>query len=411
MLKILRDNMQGKDIVLFGTGNIAKEFYTKYKNIAKIKYFTSNGSSEFFDLEKMDISDVYKQKNVFIVLCCSLDDIRYKLERQLQDNGMEYLKNYVDYDLAEAAMDNEKEKVMLFIGVCHQQIVCNCISRCSNVFGVFIHRNLIFSDDCVQVRKKIDIISNYAICIVIPTMHDDVELNKLCKQLDDRTTIVSMPFIYYSLYFLQSNWFMHGPYQQDEMFLRNVISYRVDIQPYLYYLFDDDNLVSMVKKNMTTSEIVSTVSDENFYSKEYVDKMLKRTLRLIEISEQQSDIKICDWMIDNYKKIKIYRDKYHFNNQLIYEYAKRIMNYLGCSDINLDYRDVISYMGEKRGRMWLYEMPIYPSVARHLELQFVNEQTTYCVLKSHHEKQMIFRDVIEDKVECLKLIINLKEHL
>lgn len=412
MLDMLRENMQGKDIVLFGTGKIATNFYNKYKDKVSIKYFIDNKISEFNGLEQLDIRLAYKKKNIFIVLCCNIEEFRYKLERQLQDNGVEYLKGYVDFDFAEAAIDNKK-KVILFIGVCHQLIVCSHISRFSNLFGKYIYINSMFSSDSLHVKEKICKIAQYVICVVISDICGDDRLNNFCREISDKNKIpiVRMPLFYYPLYFPQSNWFTHGPFPEDEEFVRNAFCQNLDARPSLFYMFDDDNLVSMVKKGLTTEEIVNTVSDEDYYSKEYIEKILRRTLRQIEISEQISDIKIYDWIVENYQKKKIYKDKYHFDNQLVFEYSKRITEYIGEKSIDLVHGDIVDYMSVTYERTWLYEMPIYPSVAKHLNLQFIDENTEYYVLKLNHTKKMNFHDIIEDRVNCLKSMIDLKKHL
>lgn len=136
------------------------------------------------------------------------------------------------------------------------------------------------------------------------------------------------------------------------------------------------------------------------------------SFREIELKEEDADIKISDWIRENYKSKKFFRDRAHLNNELIWEYTKRVLNKLGypAKKINnIEEIDIVSKSGFYGGT-W-NEVPIYPSVVKILGLNMIDESTKYCMVRA--EKRIdyfTFKEYMYNYINYIKCTLDIEKY-
>lgn len=104
-----------------------------------------------------------------------------------------------------------------------------------------------------------------------------------------------------------------------------------------------------------------------------VDKWRKR--------EKNWDIKIVDWIIDNYKDIPLFEDIYHPNDILLNRICKQLLELLNIKDVNYE---KVYHMG------CAMEIFILPQVKHALEMTWQKEKIKlYNIDYSYHDRQPI----------------------
>lgn len=175
----------------------------------------------------------------------------------------------------------------------------------------------------------------------------------LCKIMDRNTQIVKIPILYFDIYYPQT---VHQ-YNPIEILKEvGVLSF-----PY------GDCILDELAKRYTSSEIVEIVRIENFFSSDFLENFRKDRIKKLKEREKRCDIKILDYILDNYKKELLFYSKNHPSNKVIIELVKRIFEFLGYNDFQGD--SIIC------NELNMWQELIYPSVYKAYELQF--EKETY----------------------------------
>lgn len=129
-----------------------------------------------------------------------------------------------------------------------------------------------------------------------------------------------------------------------------------DVCPY-----GDSNLNSAYEEGESLENVLKNIENEQYYSEETCEKNVADSLLELKHREDRCDIKISDYIAKCYKKNRLFYAVNHPTLQLYYEMVKRILYYL-------DYKnpEFSSKTNEQDG----IEIPIYPSVAKALRLEF-----------------------------------------
>lgn len=126
------------------------------------------------------------------------------------------------------------------------------------------------------------------------------------------------------------------------------------------YFFLDANIVNWLNEGKTVEEIVLLIAEGKTYSKQYILSMWQEFQRKLLVREQEWDIKISDYIFENYQKIKLFCDTNHISSLCAREIASRILMYLGYST---GIASVLKIMDDM-------ECFVYPDVKDALGLKF-----------------------------------------
>lgn len=394
------ERLSAKRIILWGIDKNAEEFYREHKEKLNISHCVSENEKDWGEgafLGELDVKKYCKEElgeNDYIVVCGS---IAFRtIELQLKAEGLEMYEDFVESEIAAAIYSNKK--IALFYGQCVLRDIHQCMLQVSaftqiytTVFtqvernqAVVVNRLLYYMKDIcdlyVYTPKILDKDSAYSVSVD--------ELPEDCK-------VVSVSNLVLSTYWPEVNsstqinnkWYLH-PYNA----IRDTIFYHT------VYRHEDYNINRMLAEGKTATEIVETLSADNFYSEKEVQKNLDYSLKLIDMAEKRVDITMADFIRANYKKIMLYQNRTHPNACIIWEYVGRLLRKIDLSD-----KEVTCL--ERKSPKFVHhggDAPIYPSVARYLQLDFVKEATKYEVMTGNGVVFLTFREYIEHYVEYTK---------
>lgn len=390
-----------KRLVIWGTGNTGKAFYQKYKNSFSLNTCTSSEeqTKPIEDLEVINFRDLNKVDD-FIIICSIFHE---EIERNLFLNGWVFGKNYTTSCYFEAEYETVYlgKQMLVSIGRCKIYQIAktlNAIPAFRKKYAVvhFDQPNVCASEKAYnfhKVRQCMEMLKNADILLRPATVTAKLitDYDNLKEKASDKCKVISV-----SLPLFGSYW------PQDTGRERDVAKWY--ISPFgkslKAYCERDYVLEELIGEGKSRREIIEILSDIEFFDKEKVLNNHNETLERAYFWDRISDVKITDFIEDNYQDKKLFCDRGHFSDSLLQEYIKRILQYLDekeCLEAlkHIRFEDLV----EKTGILPAAETLIYPSTANALDLKFVNEQTRYRFQLVDHTKMVTFREGLEMQVE------------
>lgn len=406
---LVQKNLQSKEIILFGAGAVAEEFYQEYKDKLHILYCVSNlkrewGKKSF--LGELDVKQYKKSElpeNTYIVVC---GPVAFRtIELQLEAEEMKMYEHYVESKIASAILQNKK--IALFYGQCILRDIYHCLIQIpefqkeyASIYTQIVVGQAIVTNRLLYYAKDICDLYVYTPKILD---HDSIYVVKL-SELPQDCRIVSISNLVVPLY-----WPQISPKLRDynELYLYPYNIKRNIIFGHTLYRREDRNISKMVLEKLSTNEIVDRLSDEDYYSEKQVLRNRNITLKSIEMAEKGVDVTILDYIKDNYQSIPLYENFVHPNPNIILEYIKRLLQKLGIATMKLSsIEEKLPELVHQGG-----DVPIYPSVIKHLGLKFVNEKTKYKVMAGNGIVSMTFREYMEHFTEYTRRVIEINQML
>lgn len=331
MNTLIKNVIENKRIILWGTGNTAKEFYKKFSDKITIYACTSN-EEEIVPIEYLNIirpCEIEPESDFIIICSIYYNQIRYQL---MCIDGYEPNKNFIKYDIFE------------------EQKVC--------AHGN--HYSLSETKECINLLGK----ANYFIKPSVLNPQSMRSFHLLQQYLDKHCKIITI-----SLFIMDSYW------PQDIASEREINKYYVvrNNAKLCAFVEKDQVIEKYVDEGYSTREIMKLICKDDFFDYNIVKNNHSNCLKRARISDKISDIKMADYIIHNYNIMKLYCDRGHFNENLLKEYVRRILQFLGDdkSESELLSTDIQCIT------QCVNELPIYPSTAKILELVFVKKDTLY----------------------------------
>ena len=392
----LTNLIEGKRIILYGTGNTGNEFYNSYKNVLCIDGCTSSDREiiPIQGLETVRYNELDKEKNLLIICSIYYEEIR----RNLIMSGWTQNVNFVRWDIFEKIYQAEKndKQIIVAVGQCEIQEICEVFKRIASfnqkyIVSYFDERkvcshgdkfNILEYYDCIFMIGKADIFLRPSVMTPKSVIGFDYLQNNVKKQCR---------IIKVSLFIFDSYW------PQDISKDRETSKYYVIRPNTKISAFAESERVieSMLAAGKNSKQIKEEISKEDFFDRETVYANHKTALKRIKLADKLSDIKIYDYTENNYNKLKLFCDRGHFNENMLKEYVKTIFSYLN-EDKCIKELDGIG-IGDIFSRV--NELPIYPSTARILDLQWVDMNTTYRMNINNSVRKVTFDEYIETMLE------------
>lgn len=402
---LVRERMSSRRIILFGAGIVAEKFYEEYKDVLNISHCVSNIKKEWgkemllgeLDVRKFDKKGI--QSDDYIIVCGPV--VFRTIEVQLNNEGFQMYQDFVESHIGSAIFQNKK--IALFYGQCVLRDIYQCIiqvpafikdyvgiwTQTSTHQAVVGNRILYYTkelcDIYIYTPKILDRDSIYTIS------HED--LPKDCQIINVSNLVVSLywPQIVAEIN-VHNEWYMH-PYNAK----RDLDFYHT------LYRCKDCNINQLVSEGKTTDEIVKILSDDRFYSEKQVKRVKKISSKLISIAEKDVDVVIGDFIEDNYRKVKLYQNFVHSNKIIVWEYVRRLLKQIEISADEVTQLENESPEHIHQGG----DVPIYPSVAKYLKLEFIDEKTTYEIMTGKEIVYMTFKEYIEHYAEYTRKAIEI----
>ena len=159
-----------------------------------------------------------------------------------------------------------------------------------------------------------------------------------------------------------------GYFPQANPHIQQVSEFDIVQEVFNSFHREDLFLNEMVHKGKTDDEICELCGQEPF-TKEMIQKNAMVALAQIKMMDRVSDVKIYDYILENYQRIRLFKDPVHLSDVLILHITEQIMALLGI-------KGVVSAPADRKTVHYFTEMPIYPQVAKVLGLTWWQEEKT-----------------------------------
>lgn len=389
-----------KSIVIYGTGNTGKEFYDKYKDVLNIVGCTCSEKNinPIDRLTPISCNDMDKENTLLIICSIYYDEIK----KNLILSGWSQNVNFIRWDIFDKlyqAEENERQ-IIVAVGQCEIREMCEVFEKIKS----FMQKYEVFYFDERKVCShgdKFDLIENYDCCFLLEKAHLFIRPSVMTPKsvcgfdyLQQKINIFCK-VIKISLFIFDSYW------PQDIAKEREINKYYL-IKPNtkLSAFVENDRIItSMLDEGLSNVQIKETIIKDNFFEKQVVLDNHKLTLKRIKLSDKISDIKIYDYVEQNYNHKKLFCDRGHFNENMLREYVKNILIYLNVTNCINELNTIkISDIFLK-----VNELPIYPSASKILGLEWIDKSTLYTMNINNVIKKVTFDEYIDIMLEYYSL--------
>ncbi|MCI5584896.1 MAG: WcbI family polysaccharide biosynthesis putative acetyltransferase [Lachnospiraceae bacterium] len=385
-----------KRLIIYGTGNTGKEFYNKFRDILPI-YACTSSEKETIPIENLKVvpyQELNQEKDFLIICSLANREIRYRLMLE----GWKINNNFMNSSIFQIIYDCvfSKKKLIVAIGQCEIREMFLALSRIESFSQKYA---VVYFDErevcnhgnrrqweeiieCLNILDKADYFVRPSALNPATVMSFNFFKQKLNREC--RTIVVS-------LFHFDSYW------PQDISKERQVSKYYVT-QPgvKICAFVESDRIIDrLLEEGHSCREIIKLVKREDFFTQNEVVKNHQNTLKRVKITDRLSDIKVTDYVEENYNKVKLYCDRGHFDQALLRIYVKKFLIYLGEAEaIDELQKIVLDDIFER-----INEFPIYPSTSKILNLEWIEENTLYRMVLPSGIKKVTFDEYMELLVE------------
>ena len=165
------------------------------------------------------------------------------------------------------------------------------------------------------------------------------------------------------------------------------------------FVENDEIITNMLDEGHSNDQIKKKIMKDDFFKKEEVIDNHKTSLKRIRLSDKLSDIKVYDYVDQNYNHKKLFCDRGHFNENMLREYVKKILSYLEENECIKELNSLnICDIFEK-----INELPIYPSTYKILGLEWMDSDSLYTMNINNKIKKVTFEEYIDAMLEYYSL--------
>ncbi len=397
--EISRENLLNKNIILFGAGDVAEKFYLQNRHRLNISHCVSNLKKQWGErsfLNELDVKEFRKEdirENDYLVVC-GVYAFR-RIEPQLLDCGFCMYEHFIESTIANCFLENKK--IALFRGSCILRDIYECITTSKTFAEQYVP---IFATDSM-VTSKFDNNALYYIsqlCDVYIYSYRMLQRDKiflLNGELPDGCNVISVSNISFPGYWPQadpeihnSNKYLIHPYNSK----RDLVFYHT------MYRLEDVNINRLVDEGKDFDEIYSLISSKDYYDEKTVKRNLKVAFKSVQIAEQFADIKVMDFIKENYEQRRVFQNFSHMHKCVTWTYVRRLYEKLQLPLEECDELEELSPNYIHHGG----DIPIYPSVAKALELEWYDEDMEYEIMTYHGVEKMTFKEYVQHYVEYTK---------
>lgn len=337
-----------KEIVIWGTGVIARILFYRISSVYHVKYFVDNAS-----VDKFYGIDVYRptRENCgqYLVVVASNDYYKV-ISEQLIGYGLEELKDFIPYQAL-------GKKVVLVHGNCYKHWIEEYLQTSETFnqqFWIYpIPRIYLMEQGYIsgQLLKNCDVL-----------ISQDVQEN---NQFDERLSfrylssqvngrVICIPNVFGLGKFLfpqailgagEAGWKNHsGTGLENGMFM-----------------YSDVNIDRLWASGERDIDKIANYLETDVYSKEEIEENLEICFKKWEKRDEACDVKIMDYIRQEYKKQLLFYEPAHPCNNVLRKISERILECLGIDSGEIH---------EIEARKASLELPIYRCVKEVLGLTF-----------------------------------------
>lgn len=330
-----------------------------------------NAASQFIGRSVYKVDDVIEEENFFIVAVSY--NVYPDIAERLRINGKVEFKDFIYYEYL--------SKLVVYLhGNCHCDVIQKYMESSADFNNqyVFYHAPRLTSG--VKLRTEKEIFENIDIWI-----HQDIRDDNMIgyhasdsfirEQIPDEKNVVEI--VIPNLYGLGWGFFPQNKRSKTNEKNESIYNNQgVDLNG--MFCVSDSILDKIIEdnreKNVDIEEIIRYCQD-NLFNEQDVKYQFTSMINKIINREKSWDIKISDYIIDQYMYKKLFYDAFHPTNCVLKKISVDILQFLGIeangTDLKCDYC------------LDSHEEPVYPAVKRILHLEWDEDE----IRKSHRAKK------------------------
>ena len=338
--------MNTKKIIVFGAGKTGEKFVYQYFNKINIRCFWDNqktGDFLGYEIEKPNYG-----KNYFIIVASSS---YLEIREQLMYMGYREFSDFIPAQIF-------KKKVAIAYGNCHMNAI-KLYLECHREFSLEYGFYPLPMIQLLKNRKlEYKMIFKYCDLFLHQSIRKDnvygeeYSSEQMLRCLKRTCKVISVPNLYGLPKYLFPQLEIHRQWQQGA----------------LCPFFIDSNVVTWLDNGVKKETIIKYIADGGVYYKDEIISMWEMFKLKLDRREQAWDIKISDYILDNYKKERLFCDINHITSKMAKEIAIRILTYMGYQEKIFLELPIMDDM----------ETVIYKDVREALGLEFED-----CVIRKH----------------------------
>lgn len=399
----IKSIIKKKKIVIFGVGESADYFIGRFSECLDIVYFTSNDFSEteFHDLERVEVPDLIARDDIYIVICASQMGTA-AIENQLSI-CFKFCEQFMDCRCLEQIIEGKRELIVIE-GLCHQELIAKGLELVPQIAERYIIKFFWMGslNHNMALRKMKYMLCCYADAVIALDMSKAGKKQNLWNNIKK----INMPLIYAQFLYPQipcsqemGITYLHNPYMMNSK--KNISDIRA-------FRYTDQNVLRLLKQGLSEEDVLGEIRKEDFYDLEYVRKTKDFAADINAKCDMECDIHMSKYLMENYKRKKLFLDGQHWSGIFAWEAIRQIMSLLGIRGIEMPNVDFISELSRKDA-VWSNEVPVYPSIRKLLELEWVGEDTAYNMVKLKGTKKVTFDEYMRDYIRYVNHSLMLQE--
>lgn len=365
----------GRSFAVFGTGLEAVKciYYLQEKGIEITYCLNNNCKVEQFCGCPVFEPDKENMRNVFI-LVASKEHVYPIISRQLEENGLSEFKDYIYYEWID-------KKLVLLHGNCHMSII-KLFLLSSKTFSrqYSIYPNPLI---CENKKGKIEkaVLESCDLWI-----HEDIQTdNGYSYFLSDEyirkfIRADAVEIVIPNLFGLGRAFFP----QSGENHRNNVIKNGGDVNG--MFPRADKVIDKCIEQGMNKEDIIGFCMRDDAISWVLIEENFNRYINKMRIREQGWDIKIVDYILENYKQQKLFYDMGHPVNKVLEVISAGVLEKLGING-----ESIFAYENLDG-----HEDPVYPAVIKTLGMNWDNGLLRKSLRGKRVHEDMDFRKYIEE---------------
>lgn len=338
--------LKNKKVVVYGTGINA---------VKCVSLLERNGINIEFILDGKEGTGIFKNYRVYKPIAENLHEYyivvasaygTYPIIKE-KLSGLHEFENYIYYGWLD-------KKIVFLHGNCHMDVIegfLNSSEQFRRNYAVYPTARI-----CTKERVKEEVLKYMDIWI-----HEDIRKDNLFGyEFSDEYMEVYLPdgikeIIMPHLYNLGAGFFPHAKEKNDKNSPLLNGEYENGMFP-----FEDSIIEECLRRHMNAEEVYEYAMQDDIMSREYIVDNFDKYIKKIEQRESAWDIKILGFILDNYKKEKLFYDMGHPTNIVLKQVAIKILEHLGILGDNIETDVVLDY----------HEVPIYPWIRKVLKLEW-----------------------------------------
>lgn len=397
IIQKVKECLYEKKVIIFGAGKIAEDFYLEYSDRFDFECCISNVAKEWGEKKlcgKLDIkpySKTFFSKDTYIVVC---GEYAFKtVSHQMTADGFEMFVDFNDYQIVKAVI--AEKKIVLFRGSCILRDAYESLLKVpafnEQYQGIFVQDKQASTKYENPLLKYAALICEYYIysyrimsTAPIYILQKD-ELAEGCKTISvsNQTFSGYWPQADPDITHRNPYWIHTYNSKRDRFFYHNM------------FLYSDLVINELIEQGESKEEIIKKISSDDFLDEKVIDRNLRRAFKSMQIADRGADVKMADYVMENYKAKRVYQNFEHMDKCVIWEYVRQILDKMG-----LDIGE--TYELEDEAPRYNHngsDIPIYPCVIKYLGLNWINRGDKYEVVFYDKVMLLTFDEYIEKYID------------